>query len=241
MDIAGFVPTALTPYRGNAACIVMTPRCNFRCGYCKHPFLVETPAFLERKSVEWILNLIHHNTDQLTAVIISGGEPTLQDKLPKFCKRVRETGLDIILETNGSRPEILETLLKEDLIDYIAMDIKAPPKKYDEVTKSQPQDVENVLKSKEFIISNENKIEYEFRTTVVPGIITKEDLDVIVWNLQNAKRYVIQQFEPSICIDKLFEKKPQPTFSELKEVAENLKFKGEIVVRTDNLEEIIHE
>jgi pyruvate formate lyase activating enzyme len=241
MEIAGFVPLSLTPCRGQQACVVMTPNCNFRCGYCKHPFLVETPTFLERKSNEWILNLINQELDQLTAVILSGGEPTLQEDLPEFCKRLCEIGIEIILETNGSRPEMLEKLINEKLIDYVAMDLKAPTKKYSGVAKAQPQDIENTLTSKELLIHNGDKIDYEFRTTFVPGVLTQEDLDLIVWGIQHAKRYVLQQFDPGICIEKLFEKKPQPTFAELKEMAEKLKFNGELIVRTDDKEEIINE
>ena len=241
MEIAGFIPLDFTVWRGHAACVLMTPKCNFRCPYCNHPFLVETPKMLEWEDPDEILDEIHKNLDGLTAVVISGGEPTLQHDLQKFCKKLRGTGLDIMLETNGSRPALLEKLIKGRLVDYVAMDIKAPLSQYVKVTKAGHADIDNVAVSKDILLHGDGKIDYEFRTTFIPDVVTEKDLDMIVWDLQDAKRYVLQQFDPETCIDDAFEKKPMLTFRQLKEIAENLKFNGELIVRTEDKEEIINE
>jgi len=239
MKIAGFIPVDFTAWRGHAASVVMTPGCNFRCGYCMHSVLVEAHAVLDEKEPEKVLDEIHREADDITAVVITGGEPTLQKGLLSFCRKLRETGLDIKLETNGSKPDVLEALIRKKLVDYIAMDIKAPFDKYGKVAGAKAVDARAVQKSRDMLYKGD--CDYEFRTTVIPDLVDETDIKKMLWNLQHAKRYVLQQFDPETCLDEEYQTKPLVTFRKLKEIAKDLDFKGEIIVRTEDREEIIRE
>lgn len=143
----------------------------------------------------------------MDGIAITGGEPTLQPDLKDFCGRVKQKGLQVALATNGSNPEVLNDLIKLGLVDYVAMDIKAPlePRRYKELTGVEDGVVfDRVLKSMELI--RDSPIEYEFRTTLVPELLSPDDIIKIANNLKGAKKYAIQQFAPQSTIDPMFEK-----------------------------------
>ena len=178
-----------------------------------------------------MLEFLEGRKGKLQGVVITGGEPTIFPDLPEFLKKIKRIGFQIKLDTNGSNPEMLELLIKESLIDYLAMDIKAPLEKYPEITNFQiNKDI--LIKSIEIITSS--GIPYEFRTTVIKDLLNQIDILKISNLIKGSKRYALQNFHPS---EKLIENsfKNKKGFSE--EEILNLKKKledkfGEFIVRT---------
>lgn len=208
--IKGFVKNSLIEWEGNIVSIVFLSQCNLRCHYCHSPHLVKNPCELETIPVDDVLENVSNNKDWLDGIVISGGEPTLQKGLDKFIKLFRDIGLKIKLDTNGTNPDILEKLFDEGLIDYFAMDIKAPLEKdkYDEVI-GIDFDIEKIKKSVKLIM--ESGVDYEFRTTVCPTYLGKSDIEDIAKVIKGAERYIIQPFRPNICLnEKLLDVSPYP-------------------------------
>jgi pyruvate formate lyase activating enzyme len=136
-------------------------------------------------------------------VVITGGEPTLQGGLIPFLRRVREHGLDVKLDTNGYRPDVLAALLDEGLVDYVAMDVKASLKKFPLLAGRVDLDVARLEQS--IALLRDNGFSYEFRTTVVPGLLDEGDVEDIARWIAGAERYVLQQFRPLRTLDPALE------------------------------------
>ena len=195
--LAGLQKTTFIDYPEKIACIVFTQGCNFRCGYCHNPELFENkepvlsvPAFFE---------FLNKRKGKLDGVVITGGEPTLHNKdLIEFIKKVKSLGFLVKLDTNGTHPDVLQELLNENLLDYVAMDIKAPLAKYKEITRV---DIDtDIIKKSIDIIMNSN-VDYEFRTTIVKSQLSFEDLRQIGELIQGAKRYYLQKFLATKILD----------------------------------------
>ena len=199
MKIGGFQRFSLIDYPGKISAIIFTQGCNFRCPYCHNPELIDPKLFTSAIDEDLILSFLRKRVGKLDGVVITGGEPLLQHDLIEFIKKVKEMGYLIKLDTNGSYPEKLERLL--DLIDYIAMDIKAPLEKYRNVVRTDVC-TEKIMESITIILNGD--IDYEFRTTVVKALLTEDDLICIAKLIRGAKRYVLQKFVASKILDKSF-------------------------------------
>lgn len=203
MLIKGVHKTTLIDYPGKIASIIFLAGCNFRCPYCQNPSLVkdheELPTMPEKDALEFLRG----RKKWLDGVCISGGEPTLNKELPEFLRKIKNMKLLIKLDTNGTNPQMLKELLDEKLLDYIAMDIKAPPERYEEVVKAKV-DLEKIKKSVEII--RNSGVDYAFRTTVVPGLLNSEDIKKICSWLRGSKRYYLQQFRNHVTLDASFRK-----------------------------------
>ena len=186
MRIGGFLPFTLSDYPGRPASMVFVQGCNYRCPYCHNPsLLAEGPGTLAEED---ILGRLRRRTKVMPAVVVSGGEPTLQDDLPDFCHRLRTLGLRVKLDTNGSRPVLLETLLAGRLVDYVAMDVKAPWRGYGWI--GGQADGETAARSAALIAAS--GVEHHFRTTFDRSRLTQAQLDVIRAALPAGSTYVIQ-------------------------------------------------
>jgi len=192
MKIAQILPTTLIDYPNRVAALIYTPLCNFRCPFCHNSELVlpEKIRKLQLIPEDDILYFLREREKFLDALCITGGEPTLQEDLPRFIERVKRIGLLIKLDTNGSRPEVLKELFDNHLLDYVAMDIKGPAKRYSELA-GVHVDLDAVRHSIKLI--TDRAPDYEFRTTVAPTITTKGIEDTVEL-VQGAKRYFLQQF-----------------------------------------------
>lgn len=205
--------------------IIFTQGCNFKCPYCHNPELLlprplretkRTAETLEacepvgagtseRVGVRGVLDFLKTRIGKLDGVVITGGEPTLHKDLPEFINKIKDLGFAVKLDTNGTNPQMLDKLIQEKLIDYVAMDIKAPigqySDKYSEVTcsKVNPDDI---LKSIEILKNSD--IDFEFRTTVVKSQLTQEDFESIGELIKGAKKYYLQKFVPSKTLNKTF-------------------------------------
>lgn len=191
--IAGIQKTTLLDYPTKVAAIVFTQGCNFRCGYCHNPELLDynkNTNFLP----EDILNFLKTRLGKLDGIVITGGEPTLQTGLYDFIKKIKHLDFAVKLDTNGTNPKILEKLLNENLVDYIAMDIKAPIEKYSEITGINVN-TNNIKTSVNLIIKS--SIEYEFRTTVLKSQLCFDDFDKIGQLIKGANLYYLQKFVPN--------------------------------------------
>ncbi len=216
--IAGLQKTTFIDFPEKIACIVFTQGCNFRCGYCHNPELFENnepalkvPAFFE---------FLNKRKGKLDGVVITGGEPTLQHDLKEFIKQIKDLGFLVKLDTNGTNPSILSELLEENLIDYVAMDIKAPLEKYKSIV-NVDFDTKKIQKSIDLIMNS--GIYYEFRTTVIKSQLSIEDFEKICQTIKGAKKYYLQEFIPSKILDKNLMTEKSYSHDEFKEICESLK------------------
>lgn len=193
LKIAGIQKTTLLDYPTKIAAIVFTQGCNFRCGYCHNPDLLE-----QNKNTDFLpenfISFLKTRQGKLDGVVITGGEPTLQSGLYDFIKQIKQLDFAVKLDTNGTNPKILKKLLSENLVDYIAMDIKAPFEKYSEITGINVN-TNNIKTSIDLIIKS--LIEYEFRTTVLKSQLSFEDFDKIGQTIKGANLYYLQKFVPN--------------------------------------------
>lgn len=202
MIIGGLEKLTLLDYPDHLAAIIFTQGCNFRCHFCYNPMLVlpqtgkdveiEKEKGFSPLSTEDLFLFLRERYGRLEGVVITGGEPTIHPDLPEFIKQIKEIGYLVKLDSNGTNPEMLEGLIKAKLIDYIAMDIKAPLLKY-EKTVNVKLDWENIKKSVKMVI--ESGLPYEFRTTVVPGLLEKDDFEEMGQMIQGAKKWYLQIFK----------------------------------------------
>jgi pyruvate formate lyase activating enzyme len=193
MQIKGLVKTSIVDYPGKVATVLFVGGCNFRCPYCYNVDLVLRPETLPDIEVGEVLGLLAERQGLVDGVVVTGGEPTLQADLD-FLGEVKALGLAVKLDTNGYHPHSLQRLLQERLLDYLAMDVKAPVGKYSLVA-GRRVDAKRIEDSIQLVLSSE--IEHEFRTTVVPGMVGVEDVGAIAQSIAGARRYFLQQFRPS--------------------------------------------
>ncbi|MFP4116001.1 MAG: anaerobic ribonucleoside-triphosphate reductase activating protein [Candidatus Aenigmatarchaeota archaeon] len=217
MKIGGLQKFTVTDYPGKVACIVFTTGCNFRCPFCHNRQLVLEGA--EGMPEEKVLNFLGERKGKLDGVVVTGGEPTIQSDLVDFLEKVKELGYSVKLDTNGSIPEALEEVIEKNLVDYIAMDVKAPLDGYD---KAGGVDVktEKIKESIELIMDGMEN--YEFRTTAVPGLIDEEAVESIARTIEGAERFFLQQFEPKNTLDEKYEgidKLPIEKLEKFKQIA----------------------
>lgn len=196
MIISGMQKLTLLDYPGKTAAIIFTYGCNFRCPFCHNALLV-TGGCTDTLSEEEVFAFLEKRKGILDAVCITGGEPTLQKDLKQFILKVRSLGYSVKLDTNGTAPDVLEELLAENLLDYVAMDIKNTPEKYS-LTAGADVDINNILKSMEII---KNKApDYEFRTTVTRELHTEADISAVAELVGRGSKYFLQQFKDSGCL-----------------------------------------
>ncbi len=193
MKIAGLQKLTLLDYPEHTACTVFTAGCNFRCPFCHNSDVVYNKT--EGVSEEEFFEFLASRKGKLDGVCITGGEPLLQPDLIEFMQKIRKLGFLIKLDTNGSLHDKLVAIVNEGLCDYVAMDVKSSPNGYN-IACGGMVNVDNVLKSIAFLIG-QNKIDYEFRTTVVKQLHSKQDFEEIASLLTGCKRYFLQQYKHS--------------------------------------------
>lgn len=195
MYINGFQKLTILDYPGKVACIVFTPGCNFRCPFCHNASLVthiDKETYVE---VDEVLAYLKKRQGLLDGVVITGGEPLLQEGIEEFIAEIKSLGYSVKLDTNGSFPEKLISIVEKGLVDYVAMDIKNSKEKYGMTIGLKDFDIAPMEKSVDFLL--QGKVDYEFRTTVVKDFHTIDDIqDIVVW-LKGAHKYFLQNFVDS--------------------------------------------
>ena len=211
MLIGGLQKFSLLDYPDRLSAIVFTQGCNFRCQFCYNPMLVWPAVVGKSKYVraktagrqkdhpkikeDDLFVFLASRAGKLDAVVITGGEPCLQKDLPEFIKKIKNLGFLVKLDTNGSYPEIFAKLIKAKLVDYVAMDLKAPAEKYEFVT-GKKIDFKNIIKSAKVIM--DSGLPYEFRTTIAPGLIAKEDIAAMGKIIACADKWYLQNFKSNL-------------------------------------------
>ncbi len=217
MNIIGIEKSSFIDYPNNICTVIFTGGCNFRCPYCHNSSIVNNIG--DKIDEEEFINYLIGRKRFVDALCISGGEPTLQKGLYNFIYKVKGKGFAIKLDTNGTNPNLLKKLINEELIDYVAMDIKAPLIKYPLVTKT-PVALEDIQKSIDLLL--ENKVDYEFRTTICKDLLSPEDIYIIAEEIKGCNTYVLQNFKDGETVlggkDKLTPYKRE----ELEEIQENI-------------------
>jgi pyruvate formate lyase activating enzyme len=201
IPVKGFQKTSMIDYPGKMSSVLFLGDCNFRCPYCQNPDLITKN--LPDMKLDKIMDYLKNKRNWVDGVCITGGEPTIHKDLPGFCKQLKDEGFLVKLDTNGTNPSMVKTLLKDKLLDFIAMDIKGPLEKYDtiaavKVNRGVIQESVNLIRG--------SGLDYEFRTTVLPRLLKKEDLLAVGRWLKGSKIYALQQFRAMITLDKSYEK-----------------------------------
>jgi len=203
MRIGGFQKFTLIDYPDKIACTIFTLGCSFRCPWCHNPELVLPekiviqPIVLEKD----FFNFLKNKQGLLDGVVIGGGEPTIHQDLPAFAKKIKKMGFLVKLDTNGSSPYMLKDLINSSLVDFVAMDVKAPEKKYPDLA-GKDVNIEDIKKSIAFL--KDSDIDFEFRTTLVPGLLNRDDILEIARWIGPAPRYSLQNFKPGKTVNPIF-------------------------------------
>ncbi|NIM59735.1 MAG: anaerobic ribonucleoside-triphosphate reductase activating protein [Candidatus Aminicenantes bacterium] len=206
VEIKGIEKFAPKDFPGCISSTVFLGGCNFRCPFCHNSELVLRPEILPTFPPDYFLSFLDSRKGWLEGICISGGEPLLHDDLETLLILIKDRDLLVKVDINGSFPSRLEDLIQKRLVDYVAMDVKAPLKRYQEVTRATVNE-EDIVRSLE-IIKNSG-LEYVFRTTLVPGLIGQEDIKEICQMLDGANIFLLQQFVPLNTLDsKYLQKKP---------------------------------
>ncbi len=199
MDLRGWVRTSLIDYPEHIATVLFTGGCDFRCPMCHNADLVLRPGELPPVSEDDVWAFLSRRAGLVDGIVVTGGEPTIQADLLPFLRRARAQRVDIKLDTNGYQPDVLARLLEERLVDAVAMDVKAPLAKYPRLAGRADLDLGRLERS--MALLRESSVRYEFRTTVVPGLLDVEDVEEIARWIAGAARYVLQPFRPVGTLD----------------------------------------
>ena len=195
MQIAALQKITLLDYPGKLACTVFLPGCNLRCPFCHNASLV-LPEEMTEDTVteEELADFLKRRKGKLDGVCLTGGEPTLREDLPDLIRKIKEQGYLVKLDTNGSRPQMLRALIKEGLLDYVAMDVKNSPRRYRETCGG----VDILAKARESVaLLKERRVPYEFRTTLCHPLHDKMCMEELGQWLQGAEHYFLQGFVDS--------------------------------------------
>lgn len=190
MNIGGFQKFSLLDYPGQLAAIVFTQGCNFRCPYCHNPALVDPERYGHVLDTEAVLRFLYRRRKKLGAVVVSGGEPTLQKDLVPFLRLLKAMRFKVKLDTNGSLPKVMEELVSKNLVDYIAMDIKAPMPLYKLVSGS---DTEPEIIKYSMDVIRKSGLFYEFRSTYFDALLSEQDIISLQDLLKAGDRFILQE------------------------------------------------
>jgi pyruvate formate lyase activating enzyme len=217
VEIKGLEKFSSRDFPGHISSTVFLGGCTFRCPYCHNSELVLRPQGLQTMPVDIFLSYLDGRKGWLEGICLSGGEPLLNEDLEDLVRVIRDRGLLVKLDTNGSFPDRLEKLLKDGLLDWVAMDVKAPLERYREVTRSNVV-IEDIVRSADLV--RHSGLRSTFRTTVVPGLLGRADILQIGEWLKGAGSYRIQQFVPHTTIDPAYLEKKPYSREELEALAE---------------------
>jgi len=194
--LQGFLGTSLIDSPGKVAAIVFLSGCTLRCPFCHNSVLVQDDEHLEDLGFQELIDGLNRRRKLLEGLVLTGGEPTLHPQLSGLLRGLRGTGLAIKLDTNGMQPDILADLLGERLVDYVAVDMKLAPERYVSHL-GGPKDSHIRLARTVGLLRGSRRVDYEYRTTCVPGLVGEQDIEAIGRLIQGAPAYYLQQFVPT--------------------------------------------
>lgn len=199
MEIKGFVSVSLSDWDGKVSSVLFTPSCNLRCPFCYNKGLVLQPEKMPTISLEHIDDYLETNRKWIDGVVITGGEPTLHADLPILCEKMKKTGFGVKVDTNGTNPDMISMLIEEELVNYVALDVKAPltNAKYSQAC-AKPSDrlLQKIRKTIHTLLKG--SVDYEFRTTLVPTLHQVQDVEAICKAIKGCKKYALQNFKSEV-------------------------------------------
>ncbi|MCL2606961.1 MAG: anaerobic ribonucleoside-triphosphate reductase activating protein [Methanomassiliicoccaceae archaeon] len=199
MKIAGFIKTTLLDWDGMVACTVYLAGCGLRCPYCHNREMVLNADTVDGIDEKDVLAYIEENSDFIDGVVVSGGEPLMNEDIEKFLKKIKALNVKVKIDTNGLFPEVLDDLIGAGLVDMVAMDVKSSLNERYNAASGAIVDLDIIRKSIELIIGS--GVDHEFRTTAVPIYVKDDDIKNISMNIKGAKRYRIHQFRNKVTMD----------------------------------------
>ncbi|UCC66719.1 MAG: anaerobic ribonucleoside-triphosphate reductase activating protein [Deltaproteobacteria bacterium] len=221
IKIKGFMETSFVDWSGKVVSVLFLPGCNFRCPFCHNHSLVLNPEAYDDIPFGHILDRLAKLKGWVDGVCITGGEPTIHPHLNFLIKEIKDLGLLVKLDTNGSRPYVLRSLVEEDLVDFVAMDIKAP---LDEVNYTRasgvPVDLEKITESISFL--KKGQVAYQFRITAVPALHREEDLLKLARQLRRCSSLTLQNFDPHDPLDESLKEIPPYPDEWIREMGEKI-------------------
>ncbi len=216
MKIFGLEKLSMVDFENHLCCVVFTAGCNFRCPFCQNSDLVECKN-LNQISEEDFFTFLKKRTGLLEAVCVSGGEPTLQPDLPQFLQKVKQMGYLVKLDTNGCSPKLLQQLINQKLVDYVAMDIKNSQSNYHLTAGTDTINLQDIKDCVELL--KQNKVDYEFRTTLVAGHHTTQQIEEMATWLKGANKLYLQCFvDNGTCLKSGLKKVPKEETEKFKEI-----------------------
>lgn len=233
ISIKGFIETSMLDWEGKIVSTLYVPYCNFRCPYCQNSGLVLNPDEYETIPFEVIEEHLVKHKGWIDGICLTGGEPCLYEDLIDFIKKIRCIGMQVKLDTNGTFPEVLKEIFDMDIINYLAMDIKGAlePESYNNSVGTKNETLLQKVKESIKIIMD-SKIDYEFRTTVVPTLHAKEDIERIAQYIKGAKKYALQNFKPQETLDPDYMKIQPYNSEEIKKICDCVSnYVGNCVIR----------
>lgn len=196
ISIGGLQKESLIDWDGKLTAVVFTQGCNFRCGYCHNPSLVIPKLIRQAQRIAYteVMSYLASRKSWLDGVVVTGGEPTMHAGLRQFIVEIKQLGFPVKLDTNGTNPALLESLINDGLVDYVAMDVKSVPQhnRYQQITPINEDVFRDVLRS--ITVLKQNRVPYEFRTTQIPKLHSEEDMAEIKAFLEGKAPYKIQHF-----------------------------------------------
>jgi len=199
MEIKGLIDLSLVDWDGKISSVVFLARCNLRCPFCYNTTLVLHPEKLPTIPFEQIADRLKKSRGWVDGVVITGGEPTIHSDLPNLCQKIKKLDFLVKVDTNGTNPVMIKELINRKLVDYVAVDIKAPLTK-EEYSKVCGVNTENLLEKIEKTINLllKDEVEYEFRTTTVPGLHDKQGIEEICQRIRGCRKYAIQNYKGDV-------------------------------------------
>jgi pyruvate formate lyase activating enzyme len=217
MVIGGFQKFSMSDFPGLISAIVFTRGCGFRCPYCHNPELVDPSRYASEICRNDVMDFLRSRQGRLQGVVVTGGEPTIHEDLPQFLADLKAMGFAVKLDTNGTSPRTLQKVLEVGLVDFIAMDIKAPPSLYERTVKA-PVSMPDIIRSVGLILAS--GLPHEFRTTFVESLLSVRDILSIARLVKGCDRYVLQPFRGGATLDDSFTAELPPDPARLQEIVE---------------------
>lgn len=199
-EIKGFIETSFCDWDGKLSSVIFLPGCNLRCPFCQNGDLVTRPDALDTIDFGLVGSYLEDKRGWIDGVVITGGEPTIWPGLPELICDIKCLGVGVKLDTNGTNPCMLHSLAQEGLLDYVAMDIKSALDERYQRAAGTAVDLEAIRRSIGLVMSMGDS--YEFRTTLVPGIVGEDEIESIAISIEGARKYVLQRFVPDNSLDK---------------------------------------
>lgn len=199
MEIKGFVDISLVDWDEKVSSTIFLGNCNMRCPFCYNAPLVLNPEKLRTIPFEEIAEYLERNREWIDGVVVTGGEPTIHNDLLSLCEKIKKLRFLVKIDTNGTNPTLIQKLINGKLVDYVAMDIKAPLEQdryYAATGVNAPNLLSRILETISILLNSQ--IDYEFRTTVIPAIHKEKDIEEICQKIKNCKKYVLQNYKTDV-------------------------------------------